>query len=122
VVPLVADGDLATIAEVAKDEKGWKVASLADKSLSSELDVVRKAAGSQSEIVIYDLPHSAIKVYGVTQKAAGETSGTAFYTNYPGFNLREAAPAERLLPVLKQDAAELQRKYGEELKRQKVAE
>ena len=41
-------------------------------------------------------------------------------TNYTGFNLREPVPAERLLPVLKQDAAEFQRKYGDELKRQRV--
>jgi hypothetical protein len=46
--------------------------------------------------------------------------GSALYTNYAGFNLREPASAERLLPVLKQDAAEFQRKYGEELKRQRV--
>jgi hypothetical protein len=46
--------------------------------------------------------------------------GTALYTNYKGFNLRESASAERLLAVLKQDAAEFQRKYGEELKRQRV--
>jgi len=120
VVPLVADGNVATIAEVAKDEQGWKVVSLADKSLSTELDVVRKAAGSQAEVVIYDLPHSGIKVYGLTQNAAGQPSGAVFYTNYPGFNLGEAVPAERLLPVLKRDAAEVQQKYGEELKRQKV--
>jgi hypothetical protein len=42
------------------------------------------------------------------------------YTNYTGFNLGEPVPAERLLPVLNQDAAEFQRTYGEELKRQRV--
>jgi hypothetical protein len=120
VVPLVADGSVATIVAVAKDEAGWKVTSLADKSLSSELDVVRKAASPQAEIAIYDLPHSGVKVYGVTQPAVAGTSGAGFYTNYTGFNLREAVPAERLLPVLKQDAVEFQRTYGEELKRQKV--
>ena len=119
VVPLVADGTVATVVEVAKDEAGWKIASLGDKSLSSELDVVRKAAGPQTEIVIYDLPHSGEKMYAAMQPATGG-GGTVLYTNYAGFNLREPAPAERLLPVLKQDAAEFQRKYGEELKRQRV--
>ena len=104
-MPLVADDIVATIVEVAKDESGWKVASLADKSLSSELDVVRKAAGPQAGIVIYDLPHSGSKVYGVTQPAGAEPSATLVYTSYTGFDLREAVPAERLLTVLKQDAA-----------------
>ena len=119
IVPLVADGAVATVVGLAKGEGGWKIASLADKSLSSELDVVRKAVGPQAEIVIYDLPHSGEKVYAAMQPATGG-GGTVLYTNYTGFNLKEPVPAERLLPVLKQDAAEFQRKYGDELKRQRV--
>ena len=118
VVPLVADGTVTTVVGLAKDEAGWKIASLADKSLSSEVDVVRKAAG-QAAIVIYNLPHSGERVYAAMQPVT-RGAGTLLYTNYTGFNLREPAPAERLLPVLKQDAAEFQRKYGEELKRQRV--
>jgi len=119
VVPLVADGTVATVVGVAKDEAGWKIASLGDKSLSSELDVVRKAVGPRTEIVIYDLPHSGEKVYSAMQPATGG-GGIVLYTNYTGFNLKEPVAAERLLPVLKQDAAEFQRKYGVELKRQRV--
>ena len=119
VVPLVADGAVATVVAVAKDEAGWKIASLADKSLASEVDVVRKAAGPQTQIVIYDLPHSGEKVYAAMQPATGG-GGTILYTNYTGFNLKEPVAAQRLLPVLKQDAAEFQRKYGDELKRQRV--
>ena len=119
VVPLVADGTVATVVGLAKDEAGWKVASFGDKSLASELEVVRKAVGAQAEIDIYDLPHSGEKVYAAMQPATGG-GGTLLYTNYTGFNLREPVPADRLLPVLKQDAAEFQRKYGEELKRQRV--
>ena len=119
VVPLVADGTVATVVGVAKDEAGWKVASVADKSLASEVNVVRKAAGPRAQIVIYDLPHSGEKVYAAMQPATGG-GGITLYTNYTGFNLREPVPAERLLAVLKQDAAEFQRKYGDELKRQRV--
>ena len=70
-------------------------------------------------MVIYDLPHSGEKAYAALQPAAAG-SGTALYTNYTGFNLREPVSAERLLQVLKQDAAEFQRTYGDELKRQRV--
>jgi hypothetical protein len=120
VVPLVADDTVATIVEVTKDESGWRTSSIADKSLSSELDVVRKVAGPQSGIIIYDLPHSGTRVYGVTQPAGAEPSAALLYTNYTGFDLRERVPADRLLPVLKQDAAEFQRLYGEDLKSRKL--
>jgi hypothetical protein len=96
VMPLVADGAVATIVAVAKEEAGWKIVSLADKSLSSELDVVRKAAGQQVAMVIYNLPHSGEKVYAAMQPVTAG-AGTALYTNYEGFNLREPASAERLL-------------------------
>jgi hypothetical protein len=119
IVPLVADGTVATVVGMAKGEAGWRVASLADKSLASQLDVVRKAVGPVAEIAIYNLPHSGEKVYAAMQPATGG-GGTILYTNYTGFNLREPVPAERLLPVLKQDAAEFQRKYGDELKRQRI--
>jgi hypothetical protein len=119
IVPLIADGAVATVVGLAKGEAGWKIASLADKSLSNELDAIRKAVGPQAEIAIYDLPHSGEKVYAVMQPATGG-GGTTLYTNYTGFNLKEPVPAERLLPVLKQDAAEFQRKYGDELKRQRI--
>ena len=119
VVPLVADGTVATVVGVAQDEAGWKIAFLADKGLSSELDVVRKAVGPHAEIDIYNLPHSGERVYAAMQPVT-RGAGTLLYTNYTGFNLREPAAAERLLQVLKQDAAEFQRKYGEDLKRQRV--
>jgi hypothetical protein len=119
IVPLVADGTVATVVGLAKGEAGWKIASIADKSLSGELDVVRKAVGPTAEIAIYDLPHSGEKVYAAVQPATGG-GGTTLYTNYTGFNLREPVPAERLLPVLKRDAAEFQQKYGDELKRQRI--
>ena len=119
IVPLVADGTVATVVGLAKGEAGWKIASIADKRLSGELDVVRKAVGPTAEIAIYDLPHSGEKVYAAMQPATGG-GGTTLYTNYTGFNLKEPVPAERLLSVLKQDAAEFQRKYGDELKRQRI--
>ena len=119
IVPLVADGAITTVVGLAKGEAGWRVASLADKSLASELDVVRKGVGPAAQIVIYNLPHSGEKVYAVMQPATSG-GGTILYTNYTGFNLKEPVPAERLLPVLKQNAAEFQRKYGDELKRQRL--
>jgi len=117
VVPFVADNKVVTIAELAKDDKGWRVASLANKSVTNDLNLLGGALGeSQGEIIMCDLPNSSIKVYGVKKNDA-----EMFYTDYPGFSLREGVSAERFLAVLKGDAAEFQRKFSDALKNQKLA-
>ena len=75
VVPLVADNKVVTTVEVAKDEKGWRIAALADKAMADELNAIQKATADPSEVVIYDLPHTHHKVYAVTRKDGGETAG-----------------------------------------------
>jgi hypothetical protein len=117
IVPLVADNSVVTIAGVAKDDKGWKVAALADKSIADDLNALQVARGDmpQGEITIYELPNSAVKVYGVKTN-----DSEMFHTDYPGFNIHEGVPAERLLSVLRRDAAEFQNKYGAALKEQKL--
>lgn len=117
VVPFVSDNSVVTIAEVAKDDKGWRVTSLVDQSVSNDLNALRTITGetSQDEITIYDLPHSAVKIYGIKKD-----NSEMFYSDYPGFNVREGVSAERLLSVVKGDAAEFQRNYGAALKEEKV--
>ena len=117
IVPLVVDDSVVTIAGVAKDDKGWRVAALADKSIADDLNALQVARGdmSQGEITIYELPNSAVKVYGVKKN-----DSEVFHTNYPGFNISEGVPAERLLSVLRRDAADFQNKYGGALKEQKL--
>jgi hypothetical protein len=111
VVPFVSDNSVVTIAE------GWRVTSLVDQSVSNDLNALRTITGetSQDEITIYDLPHSAVKIYGIKKD-----NSEMFYSDYPGFNVREGVSAERLLSVVKGDAAEFQRNYGAALKEQKV--
>lgn len=120
VVPLVADDNVVTTAELAKEEKGWRIAALSDKALADDINTVQKAVGAQSEIVIYALPHAQFKVYGVMSAAPGQATGATLYTSYPGFSIKEAVSTEQLLPVLKRDAAEFREKYGDALKKQKL--
>jgi hypothetical protein len=117
VAPFVSDNTVVTIAEVAKDDKGWRVTSLVDQGVSNDLNALRTVPGetSQDEITMYDLPHSAVKVYGIKKD-----NSEMFYSDYPGFNVREGVSAERLLSVVKVDAAEFQRNYGAALREQKV--
>lgn len=117
VVPFVSDNSVVTIAEVAKDDKGWRVTSLVDQSLSNDLNALTAVTGdiSQGEITIYDLPHSPAKVYGIKRD-----NSEIFYSSYPGFNIEEGVSAERLLLVLRQDAEAFASKYGAALRERKV--
>jgi hypothetical protein len=67
VVPFVSDNNVVTIAGIAKDDRGWRVTSLVDQSVSDDLNALLAVTGdiSQGEIAIYDLPHSPVKVYGI---------------------------------------------------------
>ena len=117
VVPFVSDNSVVTIAEIAQDAKGWRVTALVDQSVSTDLNALRTVIGniSQGEITIYDLPHSAVKVYGIK-----ENNAEVFYSDYPGFNLREGVSADNLSSVVKKDAAEFQQIYGAVVKDQKL--
>ena len=123
VVPLVADNKIVTVAGVGKDAEGWRVASVVDKGISDDLNLLWRVSqdASQGSVTIYDLPHSSVRIYAVT-KASGsiEPPNVIFYTNYPGFNMQEGVEAQRLLPPLQRDAAEFQRKYGEAVNNQEV--
>ena len=123
IMPLVADNNIVTVAGVGKDAEGWRVASLVDKGISDDLNLVWGISqdASQASVTIYDLPHTSVRIYAVT-KAGGsiEATNVTFYTNYPGFNMQEGVEAQRLLPALQRDAAEFQRKYGEAVNNQEV--
>ena len=120
VVPMIADNKVVTIVEVVKDDKGWKVTSLAAKDVADDLSAIHTAIGdtAQQAITIYEVPNLRTRVYGVRRN-----NTELFYTNYGNrFNIREGVQASQLLPVLKADAIEFQRKYGDLLKKEKLLE
>ena len=121
VVPLVADNKVVTIVGVGKGESGWSVASIVDKGISDDLNLLWgiNQNAAQGSVNIYDLPHSSVRIYAVsTAGASGEAGAVTFYTNYPGLNMQEGVGAERILPVLQHDAAEFQRKHADEIAKQ----
>lgn len=119
VVPLVAGNRVVTIVGTNRDAAGWSVASIVDKGISEDLNLLWGATASQAAVSIYDLPHSSVRVYAVSKAAdSGEASALTFYTNYPGLNMQEGVEAERLLPLLQRDAAEFQRKHADEIAKQ----
>jgi hypothetical protein len=117
VVPFVSDNAVTTVVQVAKDEKGWRVAALVDSNLSNDLNALRVAAGdtSQADVTIYALPHASTRVYGVKKEGT-----ELFYSDYPSFSVAQGVAAELILPSIKRDAAEFQKIHGAALKEKKL--
>lgn len=117
VIPLIADQAVATIVEVARDEGGWRVVGLAGQDIAGDLSAVLAIAGDSAEsVTLYEVPNLQVRVYGVTS-ASGET----LHTNYGDrFDIRKGIDAAALLPVLRADAQEFQRKYGDALRKGKL--
>jgi hypothetical protein len=111
VVPLVAGGRVVTIVEVAQEQPGWRVVGLAGNDIAQDLTAVLTAAGdtAAATVVLYEVPNLQLRVYGVT-RGGTET----LFTDYKGrFTLRQGVPARALVPVLRADALEFQRVYGD---------
>lgn len=116
-VPLVDNRIVATIIEVGKDNNRWHIASLANKEISNDLNVIQRSIGDTSKgaITIYNLPHSRVKLYAFIRD-----NTEWLFSNYPGFSIQQPVPANRLLPLIKRDAAEFQRRFANDLKNQKL--
>lgn len=110
VVPLIADGDVATIVEVVRDDAGWRVVGLAGQDIASDLSAVLGAAGdTAASITLYEVPNLQARVYGVATDA-----GERLHTDYQGrFSIRQGVDAATLLPVLRADAQTFERTYGD---------
>ena len=113
VVPLMADGRVATIVEIVRDEAGWRVVGLAGQDIASDLSaVLGVAADTAARVTLYEVPNLQARVYGV-QTAAGER----LFTDYQGrFSVRQGVDAATLLPVLRADAQTFERTYGDSLR------
>jgi hypothetical protein len=60
VVPFVSDNSVVTIAEVAKDDKGWRVTSLVDQSVSNDLNALQAVTGDTSQREITSIPKPSV--------------------------------------------------------------
>jgi hypothetical protein len=117
VIPLISNNNVATIVELNKSDKGWKIASLAGKEIADDLNTIRSAVGDSGQsITIYNVPNLQTKVYGVKKGGA-----ELFYTNYGGqFSMRQGVKISDLLPALKNAAQRFQKEFGDKIKQQKL--
>ena len=113
VVPLVAGNRVVTIVEVVHEPRGWRVSGLAGRDIADDLTTVRRASGDSATVTtLYEVPNLQARVYGV-----GTGPAERLYTSYGGrFNLRQGLTSEVLIPALRADAIEFQRRFGDSLK------
>ena len=117
-VPFINGNEVITIVEVKKSGKGWEVAALGNKQLSDDLTALGITGDSLNNVTVYEVPNLKTKVYGV-RKGDNEL----FYTNYKNvLSLRQGVSASVVLSILKKDAIEFQRKFGDSLKKGKLVE
>jgi hypothetical protein len=114
---LMVENNVVTVVKTAKSDKGWTVTGLADAMLANELDEVLNAQPREriQEVTLYEIDNLQAFVYQVKT-----LDGSAYFSSYNGFTLKQGASIEELFPVLHEDAQVFERKYGSEIKRKKL--
>lgn len=111
-VPLVNGRDVVTIISLKDKDGGYGIGAIGNTQLSEELNVVRKLAPTAANggITIYEVPNLDAIVYVVDQQ---------YYTSYKT-PLRKAQTSEELMKLLQYEAADFQRRFGDELKKENL--
>lgn len=114
--PLLADGQVVTLIETGSDARGWKVFAIGNQALREELNQIRATPYGAGKLEYFEVPNLDARIYATTL----EDGKVGYLTSYGGFSLRQPVGIEELLPRLRQDALEFQKRYGDELKRGKL--
>ncbi|MBX6380199.1 MAG: hypothetical protein IRZ01_05900 [Thermoflavifilum aggregans] len=123
IVPLVADGQIVTVIELSHQNDQWKVAALAGKAITDDLQVVYQVVPRFSrdpqaaQIALMEVPNLQAKLFVLRVNQA-----ELVFTNYKGFSLREPVAVPTVMSVLHRDALQFQREYGDQLKKQRLTE
>lgn len=114
--PLLADDQVVSLVETSNDARGWKVSAIGNQALREELNQIRATPYGAGKLEYFEVPNLDARIYAATL----EDGKTGYLTSYGGLSLRQPVGIEELLPRLKHDALEFQKRYGDELKRGKL--
>lgn len=122
IVPLVGKNQIVTVVTLSRDKDKWKVASLAGKGLTDELSSVVSAISRDSsfaapEITLYEVDNLNAKLFQVTSEKA-----TAVFSNYNAFSMRQGVSEAAVISSLREAAIRFQHEFGDQVKKQKLAE
>lgn len=111
-VPLVNGNDVVTIVSLMGSNGKYSIGSIGDKQIASELDMVKKVAGMQANIKIYQVPNLDAVIYAV-----GSDSSALYYTAYDNGSMRQGINAAALMKMLRSDAETFQKVNGDAMKK-----
>ncbi|MDH3267519.1 MAG: hypothetical protein OEM46_01575 [Ignavibacteria bacterium] len=115
IAPYVLENNVVGVAEVKEVNDGWKVAGLGNKPITDDLNTTRATLNSNSEVTIYEVPNLQLFIYGV-KKEASET----YYLNFGEFTLKDSTALKTFYPAIRESAMRFQKKFGEQLKKEKL--
>ena len=115
VAPFILDDKVIGVAEVNEVSDGWKVAGLGNKPITDDINTTRVNLNNDLEVIIYEVPNLQIYIYGV-RKGTVET----YYLNFDDFTLKDSTDLKTFYPVVRESSIRFQKKFGEQLKKEKL--
>lgn len=116
IVPLINGNEVVTVVGIRQDKQAYSIATLGDKQLSSDLDLVSRASGKTTDnIKIYEIPNLQAMIYEVMLDSAK----AMYFTSYNN-SLRQGMEASRLLPMLRANAETFEKQFGAEIRKGKL--
>jgi hypothetical protein len=113
IVPLVNGSEVVAVVALANKGNSFSIAELGNKQKTTELDMVQKVA--QGNVRILEVPNLQATIYAV----AVDTT-TMYFTSYRNNSIRQPVSGAALMRILASDAAEFQKKFGDQVKKGKL--
>lgn len=118
IVPFVLGNKIVASATVNKDQNGWAVGGLSNDKITGDLNKVKQILKEtpKYEITYFEIPNIDAHIYQVDVD-----NNVRYFTDYKNiFSIEKEIRLPDLVKVLKADALDFQKKYGEELKKGKL--
>lgn len=112
IAPFVLGNEVVGIVEVARVPEGWKVAGLAHKGITDDLNEAGATQLGDAAVTLYEVPNLQLMVYGV-QTATGEQ----YHLTFERFTMREPVPVAAFYPLMRDRAREFNARFGEQAKK-----
>lgn len=116
-VPFIIGPEVVSIMTLRSAGDEFAVGTLGDMQLSTELNTVSQATAgaAQGKVTIYEVPNLNALVYAV-----GDTAGSLYYTSYNNMSPRQPLRAPELMRMLRSDAQNFQKQFGDEVQKGKL--
>ncbi len=117
ITPLYADSKLVTTIITRIDQGAWTVSGIRDQYAEAEISELRNSnpGYSKSAITLYEVPNIDAHIYCLR---ADERE--LYFSNYKGMSLAEPMALSELVKIVREDAIEFERQYGEQIKKGKL--